>query len=86
MTITHSDSAPVLYFSREELQAARLTPSRLSDTDTLRLVRRALAQAQCPIPPALEIRSFPSQHGLLCFVSPLAEGALSPQLERAPLS
>ena len=92
MTITHSDSAPVLYFSREELQAARLTPSRLSDTDTLqsssilRLVRRALAQAQCPIPPALEIRSFPSQHGLLCFVSPLAEGALSPQLEPAPLS
>ena len=57
-----------------------------ADTDTLRLVRRALAQAQCPIPPALEIRSFPSQHGLLCFVSPLPEAALSPKLEPAPLS
>ena len=86
MTITHSDSAPVLYFSREELQAARLTPSRLSDTDTLRLVRRALAQAQCPRPPARADRSFPAQHGLRGVVAPQAAGALSPQLEPAPLS
>lgn len=86
MTITHRDTTPVLYFSREELQAARLTPCRLSDTDTLRLVRRALAQARCPIPPSLEIRSFPSQHGLLCFVSPLPDGGLTPQLESTPPS
>lgn len=87
MTITHSpESASVLYFSREELQDACLTPGRLSDDDSLRLIRRALAKARRPIPPALEVRSFPSRHGVLFFVSPLPQGARLPAASPLPPS
>lgn len=86
MTITHNpDSASVLYFSREELQDACLTPARLSDDDSLRLIQRALAKARQPIPPSFEISSFPSQHGVLFFVSPLPQGMqLAPASSRLP--
>lgn len=73
MTITQRDTASVLYFSREELQAVRLTPSRLSEDDSLRLIHHALAKARRPIPSALEVSSFPSRHGVLFFVSPLPQ-------------
>ena len=86
MTITHNpDSASVLYFSREELQDACLTPGRLSDDDSLRLIQRALAKARQPIPPPFEISSFPSRHGVLFFVSPLPqELRLAPASARLP--
>lgn len=66
MTISATDAGSVLYFSREELPAAR----PLTQEAVLPLIRQALTQARHPIPPAMEVQSFPSRQGVLFFVRP----------------
>ena len=66
-----------LFFSREELAAAHLTPETLTDQEVVPLIFHTLRQAGHPIPPQLEIRCFPEPHGVLFF--------LRSQMEDIPL-
>lgn len=70
MTISDQGTGSVLYFSHEELQAACLTPDRLTEHETLSLIRSALARARRPVPQDLEVKSFFSRQGVLFFVLP----------------
>ena len=71
MTISAIDTGSVLYFSHEELPAAR----PLTQEAVLPLIHRALAQARHPIPEPMEVKSFASRQGVLFFVLPrLPEG------------
>lgn len=79
MTISAKSTGSVLYFSHDELRAACLTPDRLTEEDTLALIRTALAKARRPVPDALEVKSFASQDGVLFFVIPrLPESGSTP--------
>lgn len=70
MTISAKSTGSVLYFSHEELRAARLTPDHLTEEETLSLIRATLAKARRPVPPSLEVKSFASSDGVLFFVIP----------------
>lgn len=70
MTISPLAAGVVLTLSREELPAGR----PLSREALLPLVRRALAQAQRPMPPTAEFHVFPAQEGALVFVLPRLPG------------
>ena len=67
MTISPLAAGVVLTLSREELPAGR----PLSREALLPLVRRALAQAQRPMPPMAEL---PAREGALVFVLPRLPG------------
>ena len=66
MILSPMGAGLALYFSQEELPAGRPLPQQAA----LPLIRRALARARQPVPAALEIRSFPSRHGVLFLVRP----------------
>ena len=66
MTISAIDTGSVLYFSHDELPTVR----PLTQEAVLPLIRRALAKARHPIPPAMEVKSFSSRQGVLFFVLP----------------
>lgn len=66
MTISAIDTGCVLYFLREELPP----DAPLTQEAVLPLIRRAMAGARRPIPPAMEIKSFASRQGVLFFVLP----------------
>ncbi len=66
MTISAIDTGSVLYFSHEELPAAR----PLTQEAVLPLIHQALAKARYPIPEAMEVKSFTSRQGVLFFVLP----------------
>ncbi|MFQ7139794.1 hypothetical protein [Evtepia sp.] len=70
MTISPLAAGVVLTLSREELPAGR----PLSREALLPLVRRALAQAQRPMPPTAELHVFPAREGALVFVLPRLPG------------
>ena len=75
MTISPLAAGVVLTLSREELPAGR----PLSREALLPLVRRALAQAQRPMPPMAELRVFPAREGALVFVLPRLPGGTAGQ-------
>ena len=66
MTISAIDTGSVLYFSHDELPTVR----PLTQEAVLPLIRRALAKARHPIPPAMEVKSFSSRQGVRFFVLP----------------
>ena len=70
MNLSQSDGGTALFFSREELAALHLSPHGLTQVQSLRLVRDALARARQPIPPSMELSVFPSRQGVLFFVLP----------------
>ena len=77
MTISAIDTGSVLYFSHDELPTVR----PLTQEAVLPLIRRALAKARHPIPPAMEVKSFSSRQGVLFFVLPrLPEGTAAAPL------
>ena len=80
MTISAIDTGSVLYFSHDELPTVR----PLTQEAVLLLIRRALAKARHPIPPAMEVKSFSSRQGVLFFVLPRLpeETAVAPALSR----
>jgi hypothetical protein len=69
MTITHHASAALLFFSSAEL--APLSPQDLTREQVLDLVHRALSEAKAPMPPTLEVHTYPSDRGLLLFLWPV---------------
>ena len=66
MTISAIDTGSVLYFSHDELPTVR----PLTQEAVLPLIRRALAKARHPIPPAMEVKSFSSRQGVLFLSCP----------------
>lgn len=70
MTISAIDTGSVLYFSHDELPTVR----PLTQEAVLPLIRRALAKARHPIPPAMEVKSFSSRQGVLFFCPAPAAG------------
>ena len=63
----------VLFLSREELAAARLTPETLTGQDLFPLICRTLQQTGRPIPPCPEVCFFPDSQGVLIFLHPQVE-------------
>lgn len=63
----------VLFFSREELSAAQLSPENLTAQTLFPLICRSLRQAGYPIPPSPEIHCFPDHRGTLIFLRPRVE-------------
>ena len=62
MTISHHGPGLMLCLSRQELSG--------SGEDPLPLIRRILANARLPLPPAVEIRCFPGREELIFFLLP----------------
>ena len=75
MTISRRAAGVVLTLSREELPAG----GPLARGALLPLGRRALAQAQRPMPPTAELHVFPAREGALVFVLPRLPGVPASQ-------
>ena len=65
-----------LFFTREELAAAHLTPETITEQEAIPLICQALRQAGRPVPPQLEIRCFSDPHGVLFFLRARMEDIL----------
>ena len=71
--MTMLSQGAALFFTREELAAIPLTPETITEQEALALIRQALRQAGRPFPPHLEVRCFPSPHGVLFLLRPRVE-------------
>lgn len=86
MILSTQNDGCVFFFSAEELRAARLSPSRLTEQELLHLIHRSLHQAQKPVPQSMEVKSFLSRQGLLLFVDPHFPAAAAPRFSPLPQS
>lgn len=70
MTISANGTGTVLYFSYEELYDHPSFSGTFTQENVLSLIRSVLVSSDRPIPPTMEVKYFPSHHGILLFILP----------------